>query len=563
MCDKTHLFADPRRESRRRWTTKLRVALLPVVGAILLLLPGLTILFRSVQATSGTVVVGPGNQMAVGWQKLEAIFPGDTAATGTQTYVFGPPTPPLGQGSLEFKIGSNNDWSEAVGYTNLNGVGIGAASLTTLSYSTFVKQSSNAASQDFFAILVIDTNGDQTADDFLFFFPANQSGCSSQAPPQHTISQNQWQVPWDARNGVWVSAFALCNAENFCGTGNDPKTLTQYLTCFPTARIINDDGGTPLDPSDDTPGLIIGYGGSTVSANFIGNLDNVKVGVSGMTTTFDFDPCVLMCPSNITKPNDPNQCGAVVTYSPTTNGGACGTVSCSPASGSFFPVGTTTVTCKSNGGAGPEMCSFTVTVVDTQPPTVTCPSNITTTLAASCPIATNTGPINFTVTASDNCPGVTVACSPSSGSVFPVGSTTVTCTATDVAGNTATCSFTVTAFSFCLQDDSNPGNVVLVNAQTGDFSFCCGGVPVASGRGTLTTHGCIGSIDASKGDRQVHIQWDTSANSNKGAGTAYVQKLSNKTICQITDKNMSNNTCQCGNPPPMSSPTKPPKERNF
>jgi len=566
MYGKTDLLTDPRRESKRRWTTKLRLALLSVVGVALLLLPGLTILSPSARATSGTVVVGPGNQTAVGWQTLQGIFGEAGPDTGTQTYVFGPATPPLGQGSLEFKIGTNNDWSEAVGYTNLNGVGIGTTSLTELSYSTFVKQSSNAASQDFFAILVIDTNGDQTADDFLFFYPANQSGCSDGAPTQHAITQNQWQQPWDARNGVWVSAFGLCNAENFCGTANDPKTLTEYLACFPNARIINDNGGTPSDPSDDTPGLIIGYGGSTVSANFIGNLDNVKVGVSGMTTTFDFDPCVLTCPSNITQPNDPNQCGAVVNYSPTTNGGACGTVSCSPASGSFFPVGTTTVTCTSNGGAGPDMCVFTVTVVDTQLPTISCPSNITTTLAASCPIATNSGPISFTVTASDNCPGVTFVCKDQNGNVvtsgqpFPVGTTTVTCTAKDTAGNMAMCSFSVSVFSFCLQDDSNPGNVVLVSPSTGDFTFCCGGVAVASGRGTLTTRGCAGSIDATKGDRQVHIQWDTAANNGLGAGTAYVQKLSSKTICQITDRNMSNNGCQCGAAPPVS-PEKPGKNR--
>jgi hypothetical protein len=105
-------------------------------------------------------------------------------------------------------------------------------------------------------------------------------------------------------------------------------------------------------------------------------------------------------------------------------------------------------------------------------------------------------------------------------------------------------------------------HLVLVNAQTGDYSFCCGGVPIASGRGTLTTRGCIGAIDNSKGDRHVHIQWDTSPN-GLGAGTAYVQKLSDKIICQITDKNMSNNTCQCSAAPPAGSPKKPPKERSF
>jgi hypothetical protein len=150
------------------------------------------------------------------------------------------------------------------------------------------------------------------------------------------------------------------------------------------------------------------------------------------------------------------------------------------------------------------------------------------------------------------------------GQTLPVGTTTVTCTATDASGNTASCSFTVTVFSLCLQDDSLSGNVVLVNAQTGEYSFCCGGVPLASGTGTLTTRGCIGSIDHIKGDRRVHIQWDTSANNSTGAGTALVQKTtSGKIVCQITDKNMSNNTCQCSDSPPPASPKRPPTGRTF
>src|SRR5207253_1243487 len=83
--------------------------------------------------------------------------------------------------------------------------------------------------------------------------------------------------------------------------------------------------------------------------------------------------CTLSCPANIVKANDPNQCGAVVTFAPSASAG-CGTVSCSPASGSFFPKGTTTVTC--NSTAGPS-CTFTVTVNDTQPPVITCPANQT------------------------------------------------------------------------------------------------------------------------------------------------------------------------------------------
>jgi CSLREA domain-containing protein len=183
---------------------------------------------------------------------------------------------------------------------------------------------------------------------------------------------------------------------------------------------------------------------------------------------------------------------------------------------------------------------------------ITCPSDVSAAAPVSCPAQTVTV-VNYHNPTSNNCPGATLTCSPPSGSTFPVGTTTVICAITDATGNIAQCTFTVSAFSFCLQDETNPGNVVMVNAQTGDYFFCCGGVPVASGRGTLNVKGCIGSIDHAKGDRRVHIQWDTSANNYSGAGTATVRKGPAGTDCQITDKNMTNNTCRCSNQPMQAS----------
>jgi hypothetical protein len=121
---------------------------------------------------------------------------------------------------------------------------------------------------------------------------------------------------------------------------------------------------------------------------------------------------------------------------------------------------------------------------------------------------------------------------------------------------------TPVAGTICIQDDSSPGNFVQVT-QNGDYNFCCGGVTIASGTGTITTRGNINSIDGTKGDRQVHIEWDFSANNGLGAGTAYVEKLSSKFICQITDRNMSNDTCQCGNTGPPLDPKKPPNRQKY
>ena len=259
-------------------------------------------------------------------------------------------------------------------------------------------------------------------------------------------------------------------------------------------------------------------------------------------TVSDTQPPTITCPANVTQSTDPNQCSAVVHYN-TTATDNCGvaTLACTPASGSTFPKGTTTVTCTatdtSNNTAS---CSFTVTVNDTQPPSITCPANVTTVAAQTCPIS-NTATVNFPApTVSDNCPGVTSACTPPSGSILPVGTTTVTCTATDTSGNTATCSFTVTVLSGCLQDDSNPSNVVLFNAATGAYRFCCGGTTF-TGVGTVLVQGCVVTIQHYPADRRVLIKFDGAV----GAGTASLQSPPGVLKCTITDRNTRNNTCAC------------------
>lgn len=82
---------------------------------------------------------------------------------------------------------------------------------------------------------------------------------------------------------------------------------------------------------------------------------------------------------------------------------------------------------------------FLLTLSDTTPPTLSLPADIT---------QEATGPdgaaVTYTATANDTVDGpVTPSCSPSSGSIFPIGETMVSCSATDQAGNTAGGSFKV------------------------------------------------------------------------------------------------------------------------
>jgi hypothetical protein len=126
--------------------------------------------------------------------------------------------------------------------------------------------------------------------------------------------------------------------------------------------------------------------------------------------------CTITCPANITVPAALNQCGALVTYPPATATGLfCGPLSYSRASGTFFPVGTTTVTVTGTGAP----CSFTVTVVDRQAPAISGLAAVPNSLWPPNHKMNNVS-VNYTTT--DNCPGA-IGCTLSVTSNEPVNST--------------------------------------------------------------------------------------------------------------------------------------------
>jgi len=169
-------------------------------------------------------------------------------------------------------------------------------------------------------------------------------------------------------------------------------------------------------------------------------------------TVVDNTPPVVTPPADVTAYTGPGatSCGTFVsdatlgTASATDNcPGVSGVTRSGVPSGNFFPVGTTTVTYSATDAHGNTgTATQTVTVIDNTPPVISCPANVT--LEPTCPsgaIATYTTPVG-----TDNCPGAvtTRTAGGASGSVFPIGTTTVTYTATDASGNSASCSFTVT-----------------------------------------------------------------------------------------------------------------------
>lgn len=164
--------------------------------------------------------------------------------------------------------------------------------------------------------------------------------------------------------------------------------------------------------------------------------DNVATATAAIAP----QPCVPSCPPSIVTVKPLGQCGVVVDYgAATTTGDKCSALTCNPPSGAFFAVGTTMVVCAHNTGSP---CSFTVTVDDPHTPALTCPSDLTVTESSP---GMGLAVVRYKPSiGSDNCAAQTSACTPPSGSSFPLGATTVSCETANASG---ACSFTVTVES--------------------------------------------------------------------------------------------------------------------
>ncbi len=162
-----------------------------------------------------------------------------------------------------------------------------------------------------------------------------------------------------------------------------------------------------------------------------GNLGGADFTVTVVDTT----------PPALTRPDDimaeaTSAVGAIVNYMAALASDAVGVASLtySQASGTIFPIGTTTVLVTAKDAAGNATSgNFTVTVRDTTPPTLIVPPDVTVTQMGD----GGTPVVLGQASATDICdPNPTVT--NNAPALFPVGTTTVTWTATDASGNQAT-----------------------------------------------------------------------------------------------------------------------------
>jgi hypothetical protein len=212
---------------------------------------------------------------------------------------------------------------------------------------------------------------------------------------------------------------------------------------FFSASATDDVDGPVAVTCDPASGATFPLGATTVTCTASDARGNT--GSASFTVTVrDTTPPVLTVPADATVgTTDP--AGAIFTYSAGASDLVDGSVavSCEPVSGARFPLGLTTARCSASdrtGNATASSFTVTVTFIDVIPPVVIVPGP----LVAEATRAAG-AVVSFTATASDNIDGpLTPTCGPTSGSTFPVGSTTVSCTAIDAHANVGSASFTIT-----------------------------------------------------------------------------------------------------------------------
>ena len=170
--------------------------------------------------------------------------------------------------------------------------------------------------------------------------------------------------------------------------------------------------------------------------------------------------CTLTCPANIVIKAESGKEGTNVSFPSLTLAAECGTLTYTPASGSFFRLGSHSIIATTSTG---QKCSFTVTVTDNEPPTL---SPITLSRMMLWPASNKMKKVAVNYTMSDNGENVKTAVSVSSNATdgiqdweivdehllrlkasrLPDGTTrvyTITVTATDEAGNKTTRTTTI------------------------------------------------------------------------------------------------------------------------
>ncbi|HEX3702167.1 MAG TPA: HYR domain-containing protein, partial [Vicinamibacterales bacterium] len=209
---------------------------------------------------------------------------------------------------------------------------------------------------------------------------------------------------------------------------------------------------TNVDAGNQTQKQIDGLASGTMyyfvvrSYDGAGHLSNPSADVAGMTSGTPSTPPSIECPTPVAASPDGKPVAAIFSAS-VFGGTAPVNVSCSPASGSLFPVGSTPASCTATDALQLTASCNTTVVVTYNAPSGPAPL----TMMCPAPSATSGDGKPVVVTFAPNVAGgtapISTSCAPASGSTFAVGSTAFTCRSVDAKSVSASCTSSVTVSS--------------------------------------------------------------------------------------------------------------------
>ncbi|MEZ4937072.1 MAG: HYR domain-containing protein [Crocinitomicaceae bacterium] len=296
------------------------------------------------------------------------------------------------------------------------------------------------------------------------------------------IVLTQSPVPGGTLSGLGANQLVTITANDGLGntsqcqfTVNLVDTISPSVSCPPTQSVNGDANCEALVPDysamvttgdncSNTLNLIYSQlpaAGATITGPT--NIITVTIqDESGNSSSCDFDLDLIdIFAPNVTCPTNQNLFlnGSCLVTLPDFSGSTIATDNCllpsqltfsqSPIPGTVLPgsAGTQLITMTVSDTSGnSNQCQFLVTFVDTIAPIVTCPSDSTVYVGASCDYTT----VNYTAAASavDNCSAsgnITIAQNLAPGTILAAGTHPVLITGQDEAGNQGTCTFNIIA----------------------------------------------------------------------------------------------------------------------
>lgn len=251
------------------------------------------------------------------------------------------------------------------------------------------------------------------------------------------------------------------DGDGSCGVG----TLSSKAAGLGSLRANGGSTTTSL-PSSTSPALAAGNSATCLTIDQRGASRPAACDLGAVQTAYaGAAPTLTNAPVRV-----PSTTGAAVPVSFTATwadaNSPVNTTSCTPASGSSFAVGNTTVTCNgtdvfNNSGSG----TFVVTVVAESAPTITVPGtgSPSTVIVPAVDATGATYTFSPAPSATDAYDGTDpVTCDHTSGAKYPLGNTTVTCTSKNSSNQTATASFVVSVKDQTAPVVTVPNNMTVV-----------------------------------------------------------------------------------------------------